>query len=184
MTNIDKQPNLQAKIEYISTVEDIPTVVTIPGTRKKVKVSGTKPGTMRWLTRLWIERDIASARIDEGTEVLRDMCKEPVFSIKEACIMVLNSYWKLRFFYPIMWRWWAYVRQFTEWQMTPIIMEGKKKLPLTAHYENMVFSLDMREDVMMMTRKEAEQYRAGLLSAAKQRSSRTSRNSGGPDTSS
>ena len=174
-----RQPDLQARVEYLNMIEDTPEYVSIPGTRRRVKVTGIKPGTMNYLTRIWIERDIASANVSNGAETLRDMCKEPLFAIKEACIIALNSYWKLKLLYPIVWRWWAYVRQYTESQMTPIIVEGKKKLQLRAHYENMVFLLDMRTDMMTMVKKEAEQYRAELLSAERQLSLKTSPNTEG-----
>ena len=58
--------------------------------------------------------------------------------------------------------------------MSPIILEGKKKLPLMAHWKNMAFSVDMRTDWMKMTKKEAEQYQAELLSASKQASLKSS----------
>ena len=58
--------------------------------------------------------------------------------------------------------------------MSPIILEGKKKLPLMAHWTNMAYSVDMRTDWVKMTKEEAEQYRAELLSVAKQLSSRNS----------
>jgi hypothetical protein len=58
--------------------------------------------------------------------------------------------------------------------MLPIIMEGKKKLPLTAHWMIMAYSADMRTDMVKMTKAEAEQYRAELLSATKQLSSKNS----------
>ena len=61
--------------------------------------------------------------------------------------------------------------------MTDIIAAGKKKLPLMAHYATMAYSMDMRTDLMKMTKKEAEQYRAELLSEAKRLSAKTS-----PDT--
>lgn len=44
-----------------------------------------------------------------------------------------------------------------------------------AHLETMVYSMDMRTDMMKMTTKEAEQYRQELLSAAKQHLSKSSR---------
>ena len=58
--------------------------------------------------------------------------------------------------------------------MLPIILEGKKKLPLTAHWMIMAYSADMRTDMVKMTKTEAEQYRAELLSVAKQLSSKNS----------
>ena len=58
--------------------------------------------------------------------------------------------------------------------MSPIILEGKKKVQLTAHWTNMAYSVDMRSDWIKMTKEEAEQYRAELLSVAKQLSSKSS----------
>lgn len=159
-------------------------MVSIPGTKKKVKVSGVKPYTMEALTALWIERDLASVKVKDGSDVLKDMAKEPYFAVKEACLFVLNSYWKIRLVYPLMWRIWAYLKGYTDEQMLPIIAEGKKKLQLSAHWSIMASSLDMRTDMMMMTKKEAEQYRAELLSAEKLLLQKTSRNTAGQEDSS
>lgn len=178
------QPNIKARKEYLDIVEDTPTVVRIPRTRKKVRLTGIKCGTMQYLTKLWVERDLAAVKVEEGSEVLKDLAVAPLFSVKEACILVLNSYWKLKLIYPVMWRWWAYVREFTEEQMTPIIEEGKKKLPLEARYNNTMYSLDMRTDEMTMTKKQGERYRAELLSGVQLLSSKTSPSTEGQEGSS
>ena len=168
-----KQPDAEARREYMELEHDIPTEVQIIGTKRTVKLRGMKPYTIERLTMLWMEREMAE--LDSTAKTLKSMCSDPYFSIKEACLMVLNSYWKIRLFYPIMWRWWAYVRQYTESQVTSIIVEGKKKLPLMPHWRNMAYSTDMRTDWMKQTAKEAEQYQAELLSVAKQLSSKNSR---------
>lgn len=173
-----KQPDFKARMAYHEIVDDLPASVRIPGTRRKVKIRGMKPYTIERLTALWLERDAASAPSDSA-ETLRSMCVEPYFSVREACLIVLNSYWKIRLLYPLMWRIWGRWIGYTEEQMSPIIEEGKKKLPLAAHWRNMAFSTDMRTDWMKMTEKEAEQYRAELLSAAKALSSRSGRSTGG-----
>ena len=173
------QPDLKAREEYFSIVQDAPTAVRIPGTRRVVRLRGVKPYTMERLTALWLERDLAAVKVQKGSDVLKDMAKEPYFAVREACIFALNSYWKLRLLYPIMWRVWAYLRGYTDSQMEPIILEGKKKLQLQAHWSIMAYSLDMRTDMMMLTKKEAEQYRAELLSAEKLLLSRTSRSTAG-----
>lgn len=167
-----KQPSLEARKEYQDIVNNSVSVVAIPGTTKSYKLRWLKPYTMEKLTEVWVERDLASAKISTGAETLKDMAKEPYFAHKEAALMLLNNDIKIRLFYPFFWRWLAF--KYDETQISPIIMEGKKKLPLMAHYEIMVFMQDMRTDVMRMTTKEAEQYRAELLSAAKQLSSKTS----------
>lgn len=133
---------------------------------------------MERITKVWIEREIASANIKKGAEVLKDLCKEPYFAFKEAALMILNNDIKIRLFYGLYWRWLSF--RYNENQMLGIIETGKKKAPLVAHYCIMVYSMDMRADMMKMTKKEAEQYQAELLLAMKQRSSRTSPPTGVP----
>lgn len=165
---------------YDEIVNDIPTRVQIPGTSRVIKVKGIKPYTLERLTRLWLKRD-ATTIPDDSASTLKSMCVEPYFAIKEACIITINSYWGLHLIYPFKWRIWAFLREYTEGQMTPLIQEGKKKLPLTAHWMNMAFSVDMRTDWMKMTSKEAEQYRQELLSAASAVSLRSSQSTDGQD---
>jgi len=174
-----KQPSLQARKEYDEIVNDSVTIVPIRGTRKSVRIRWMKPYTMERITQVWIERDLASAKIEEGTDVIRDLCKEPYFAFKEAALMILNHDLKIRLFYPLYWRWLAH--KYDETQMTDIIAAGKKKLPLMAHYATMAYSMDMRTDLMKMTKKEAEQYRAELLSEAKRLSAKTSPDTEGHD---
>lgn len=118
---------------------------------------------------------------EDAASTLKSMCREPYFAVKEAVILSLNNFWALHLIYPLKWRIWAYLRGYTESQMMPIIMEGKKKLPLTAHWTNMVYSSDMRTDWMRMTKVEAEQYRAELLSVSNQPSLKSSPNTDGQD---
>ena len=169
-----KQPTLRQRKEYMDIVENSVSVVPIKGTKRSVKLRWLHPYTIERITRVWIERDLASARLSEGYDVAKDLCKEPYFAFKEAALMILNNDIKIRLFYGIYWRWLAF--RYSEEQIAPIIAEGKKKLPLTAHYETMAYSMDMRADMMKMTTKEAEQYRAELLLVAKQHLSRTSPN--------
>lgn len=167
-----KQPTLAQRVAYVAAESAQPTKVQIPGTRRKIKLREMHPGTIEKITQIWIERDLATASIKSGAEVLKDLAKEPYFAFKEAAAYYLNNDIKLRLFWPLLWRWWAF--RYTESQMEPIIAEGKKKLPLSAHYAIMVYSTDMRTDWMEMTKKEAEQYQAEQLLEYKRLSSKTS----------
>lgn len=167
-----KQVDLKARQGYQEVAFDLPTIVPIKGTSKRVKLRGVKPYTMERLTRLWLERDLASVP-DESSDTLRSLCIEPYFAVKEALLFVLNDYWKIRLFFPFLSWWWGKVKGYTEEQMLPIILEGKKKVQLTAHWSNMACSVDMRSDWMKMTKAEAEQYRAELLSVSNQLSSKS-----------
>lgn len=168
-----KQPDIKAQAEYNNIVNNSVSRVRINGTRRTVKLRWIKPYTMERITRVWIERDLAAAKLDGGPDVLKDLAKEPYFAFKEAALIILNNDIKIRLFYWLYWRWLAF--RYNETQIVDIIAEGKKKLPLMAHYETMAYSLDMRTDIMRMTKMEAEQYRAELLSEAKRRSSKTFR---------
>lgn len=168
-----KQADIEARREYADIVFDRPAVVSIPGTNRQVSIKGVKPYTLECLTRLWIDRDVDSVP-EDAASTLKSMCAEPYFAIKEALYFVLNDYWKIRLFHRFLTFWWGKVVGYTEEQMTPIILEGKKKLPLTAHWTNMAFSADMTTDMKKMTKKEAEQYRAEQLSVLKPLSSKSS----------
>ena len=172
-----RQPTLNERIEYNDIVNNSVTKVPIRGTKKSVRLRWMHPYTIERITQVWIEREIASAKIKDGADVLKDLCKEPYFAFKEAALMILNNDIKIRLFYWLYWRWLAF--RYTEPQMVDIIAAGKKKFMPMAHYEVLAYSLDMRTDMMRMTEKEAEQYRAELLLEAKRLSSRISQNTEG-----
>ena len=167
-----KQPSVKSRAEYDAITNNRPSLVRIAGRRRPIKLYWLKPYTLERLTEVWLERDTSSETIREAKDVAKDMLKEPYFAFKEAALMMLNHDIKIRLFYPILWRWLAH--RYSEEQIAPVIVEGKKKLPLTAHYEIMAYSKDMRMDMVKMTKMEAEQYQAELLLAQKQLSSKTS----------
>ena len=168
-----KQADLAARQRLGEITSDVPTEVQIPGTRKTVKVRGIKPYTLEKVTQLWLERD-SLAIPEDSASTLKSMCTEPYFAVREALYFVLNGWFRINLFHKFMTFWWGKVKGYTDEQMLPIILEGKKKLPLTAHWMIMAYSADMRTDMVKMTKKEAEEYRAELLLVAKQLSSKNS----------
>ena len=170
--NKPEQPFPQSRSEYADIVNNSVTKVNILGTKKSVRLRWIKPYTLERLSQVWLERENAAESVKTGAEVLKDMALEPYFAFKEAALMILNHDIKIRLFYWIYWR--ILAHRYSEAQILPIVEEGKKKLPLLAHYEVMVYSTDMRTDWMKLTKKEAEQYRAAQLSDVRQLLSRTS----------
>ena len=166
------QPTLAQRQEYVAHESAQPSRVQIPGTKRTITLREMHPGTIEKITQIWIERDLAAAELKKASDVAKDLAKEPYFAFKEAAAYYLNNDIKLRLFWPFLWRWWAF--RYTESQMLPIIIEGKKKLPLSAHYETMAYSMDTRTDWVSMTKKEAEQYQAEQLLVLRQLSSKTS----------
>lgn len=167
-----KQPTIESRKEYGDIVNNTPSLVRIPGRKRPFKLYWLKPYTLERLTEVWLERDMASAKMNEADDFAKDMLKEPYFAFKEAALMILNHDIKIRLFYPLLWR--SLARRYSEEQIAPVVLEGKKKLPLMAHYEIMASSMDMRADMMKMTKMEAEQYQAERLSVLKQLSSKSS----------
>ena len=167
-----KQPSLAERNEYDAMMSDAATIVRIPRTRKSVRLHWIKPYTLERLTKVWLEKENAAERINSGAEVLKDMAVEPYFAFKEAALMILNHDIKIRLFYRLYWRYLAF--RYDETQILPVIEAGRKNFTLMAHYIAISCSTDMRTDWMKMTKKEAEQYQAELLSVAKRHSSRTS----------
>lgn len=170
-------PSKEAQAELSAIMQDTPAIVEIAGTNKRYKIRGIKPYTIECLTALWIERDLS--RPEGAADNLKSLCQDPYFNHKQAALMVLNSFFKIKLFWCFLWRWWAYVKGYEEHQLTDIISEGKKKIPLSAYWMNLLFTLDMRNDWMQMTKKEAEQYRAEHLSAPAQPSSKSSHSTEG-----
>jgi hypothetical protein len=101
-----KQADIKARKELDNIVNDVPTVVVIPGTKKKVKIRGVKPYTLERITKLWLERDSMTIP-DDSASTLKSMCAEPYFAIKEALYFVLNSWWKIKLWHGFLTFWWS-----------------------------------------------------------------------------
>ena len=67
------------------------------------------------------------ARDGNPDDVMRSAVKHPYFSIKMAAIAVLNDPLKIALFYPILWRWWAFVRKINESQIASVTIAIQKK---------------------------------------------------------
>ena len=178
-----KQADLKKRQALGEVSFDLPTEVQIPGTNKKVRIRGIKPYTLEKVTQLWLKRDSMAIPKDSAS-TLKSMCSEPYFAVQEALYFVLNDWMKINLFHRFLTFWWGKVKGYTDEQMLPIILESKKKLPLTAHWMIMAYSTDMRTDMVKMTKTEAEQFRAELLLAANQLSSKNSPATVGQDDSS
>lgn len=94
---------------------------------------------------------------------------ELMVSAKCAAAILLNGYWKIKFFWWLKWRWLYYIRQWGDEQYKPIIEEGKKKVPAVPYYVNIISLTEMRDTIMAMTRGEVERIQAELRGAQQER---------------
>lgn len=88
------------------------------------------------------------------TEVILGEDNDDKCSCMMAALIILNDFWKIKLFYPIYWRWLYYVRQFGEEELVPILLMGKKKVPLNAYATNITLMIGLKDTIMMMRKKE------------------------------
>ena len=138
-------PSLEDEKLLNDVMEDSVDEVAIKGTNKKYKIGWLKKGTMRKITSVALEEN-----------------KDDMLSAKTSALIVLNNYWKIKFFYPILWRWFFYVKEYTDEQLSEILSVGKKKVPYIAFLTNTILVTGMKDTIMTMTKKEAERIRQGL----------------------
>lgn len=141
MADKETQLSLEARQAAMSILKDAPTVVEIPGTRHKVKVGFLRDCAVDKITELLLEREAQEEENEDGNAMLRSMAKHPYLNLKIAVCYVLNDYWKLRLFFPFVWRWWAYVWKLNEKQVAAILAEAQKKTANLLNWYSMSMAL-------------------------------------------
>lgn len=155
---IVSQPSLAAQQNYASIIADTPTVVSVPRTKKKYKIFWLCNGQLEKLAMILVRKkkvdnDDVSDPDSDPFSVITDDLKT---SCKAAAIYVLHGYWTLKFKYWFLWRWFYYVRQYDNIQLMPLLMEGKKKVPLEQYLWTITFLTGARGTLMQMRMEEAE----------------------------
>ncbi len=136
----------------MSILNDTPTKVVIPGTRHKVKLGFLRDCTVDKITMLLLEREERDENASDAEGLMRSAAKHPYLNLKIAVCYVLNDYWKLRLWFPLVWRWWAYVWRLNESQVASVLAEAQKKtsILLNWHSMNLGFARAIRADVKTM----------------------------------
>lgn len=136
-----KQPEIDIQRELDALADDRPEIVPIPNTRRKVKVGWLKNETIRRLSKIQL-----SKRSDSRFE--RQIAS------RMAALIILNGFWKIKLFYPLLWRWYYYIRQYSDYQMLPIVETGKKKVVPIPSWLVMTYLQGFNDTLATMTRKE------------------------------
>ena len=160
-----EQPSVEEQREYVSLRDNDATVVPILGTKKKYKLRWLKKGQIEKLSRLLIRKgdtDNEDGANDSPLDAIRDDAK---LTCKAAAIYILDGYWKLKFRYWFLWRWFYYVRQYDNVQLQAILEEGKKKVPLTQFLMTTMSLTGAKATLMNMRTEEAERTLRELASA-------------------
>ncbi len=160
-----RQPSVEAQRTYASIRDNDATIVEVLGTKKKYKIRWLKNGQIERLSRLLIHKadtDDKDGKNDTSLDTIIDVSK---LACKAAAIYILDGYWKLKFRYWFLWRWFYYVRQYDNVQLQAIIEEGKKKVPLTQFLMTTMSLTGAKATLMNMRTEEAERTLRELASA-------------------
>lgn len=153
------EPTHEDEVALSDLMDNKPSFVEVRG--KKWKCEYLYPGT---------ERKVTSIMLDESSDEDKVTCKC-------AAVLRLNGLWKIKFFYPILWRWFYYIKQYTDADLLPFITECKKKVIVQEYLLNIMSLTAMKDTMMTKTRKEVAHIQAELLGAqlgVSQKNSQTS----------
>jgi len=163
-----EQPSVDSQRTYASIRDNDATVVPILGTKKKYRIRWLKNGQIDRLSRLLIRK--GETDNEDGTKgsPLDAVLEDSKLACKAAAIYILDGYWKLKFRYWYLWRWFYYIRQYDNEQLQGILDEGKKKVPLVQFLMTTTSLTGARATLMNMRTEEAERTLQGLASAQRQ----------------
>lgn len=159
-----EQPSVQAQRTYASMRDNDATIVTIVGTKKKYKIRWAKKGQIDKLSRLLLRKGKTDNVDGERDNALDAILDDTKLSCKAAAIYILDGYWKLKFRYWYLWRWFYYIRQYDDLQLQPILDEGKKKVPLPQFLIATMSLTEARATLMNLRTEEAERILRALAS--------------------
>lgn len=151
-----EQPSVEAQRNYASIRDNDATIVSILGTKKKYKIRWLKNGQIDKLSRLLIRKGDTDNEDGKKDSPLDAVIEDSKIACKAAAIYILDGYWKLKFRYWFLWRWFYYIRQYDNMQLQAILDEGKKKVPLTPFLLTTMSLTGARATLMNMRTEEAE----------------------------
>ena len=128
-------PNIDDELELKSIEENLPDYASIRGHKYKIK----------WMLN-FTRSEITKTILKEGNDDKQScMC---------AALMVLNGFWAIKLRYWMLWRWFYYIKQYGEEELTDLLNLGKKKVPLGEYYTNTMLLTALKDTSMMMKKTE------------------------------
>lgn len=157
-----RQPDQEQQKEYASLRDNSATVVHIR--KKAYKLRWAKNGQIRKLSQILL----LSPGTEEGSsseDLLKDIAESSKLCCKAAAIYILDGYWKLKFKYWFLWRWFYYIRQYDDEDLKEVLETGKKKVPLQQFCVTIMSLTEAKDTLMMMRTREAERILRELSTA-------------------
>lgn len=153
-----EQPSLDIQKLYLSLISNDAEEVGVLRTKKKYKIRWLKNGQLEKLSRLLLhKKDVdKESETTTGIDALDEFLEDAKLACKAAAIIILDGYWKLKFRYWFLWRWFYYIRQYDNIQLDPILQMGKKKVPHIQFYRTIMSLTEAKDTLMRMRAKEVE----------------------------
>lgn len=119
-----------------------------------------KTYNVRWMHPYTTDR-ITRLMLDDGNDS-KVLCQC-------AALIVLCGYWKSKFLYWFVWRWFYYIRQYNAVELSPLFEMAQKKTAqeeATAYLNATILLLALKDTKKQMTKAEAERTLQELRSAS------------------
>lgn len=147
------QPSEEVQKLYQDLIDNTATEVVILNTKKKYKVRWLKNGQLEKLSRLLLHNEDKDGKTT-GDEVLDEILADAKLACKASAIILLDGYWKLKFNYWWLWRYFYYIKQYDNIQLQPLLDEGKKKIPQMQFFRSIMSLTGAKTTLMTMREKE------------------------------
>ena len=151
-----EQPSIESQSLYSSLINNDADEVGILRTKKKYKIRWLKNGQLEKLSRLLLHKKSIDDQTTTGSDVMDAILEDNKLACKAAAIYILDGYWKIKFRYWYIWRWFYYVRQYDNIQLHQILEVGKKKVPLNQFFLTITSLTGAKDTLMRMRAKEVE----------------------------
>lgn len=158
-----EQPSIDIQKEYLKLCNREKDILQLGDGKKPVKIGWQHIYTMDRVTKYTLEVELEEPKTN--IEKFLYAKKKHKLAAKAASCIILNNFFKIKFFHWFFWRWLLYVRQYNDMQFAMIIIEGQKKSPVEAFLTGMQFLMMGKTTMMTMTKKEVEQSQTGQVSA-------------------
>ena len=145
-----EKKNTRAQSENVNDGGLKYTVVEIPRTKKKYMVRTLTPNQLEDIAKLLFNKRGKTMTTEA------DIIQNTKIAAKAAALYLLPGYWKRKFTYWYLWRWFYYIKQYDNIQLIKILEVGKKKVPLKQFYGTITSLTEAKDTLMRMRTEEVE----------------------------
>lgn len=143
--------------DIIAMMGEKPIEVGILRTKKIYCIDWLKNAQMIKLASLLCNGKNVDDNADEDNkDSFNAILNDNKLACKAAAIYLLNGYWKIKFQYWWLWRWFYYIRQYETSQLMPVLLAGRERIPYEQYFLAASIQASVKEVLKNMTLQETE----------------------------